>query len=318
MSPAWLILIVSLPTQNSAGRMRVWRALKALGCAVLRDGVYLLPYRDALLQVLQAQAEEVIANEGHAHILQLDSATPAQQQQFEQLLDRSHDYAKLLDDIKQTSSQPFDAVDWQTLPKQLSKLRKEFDSIVGVDYFPGAAKEQAAMALEDLEDLLHAQRAPDEPRAESRRIPVRQIQDYQNQLWASRARPWVDRLASAWLIRCFIDVHARFLWLTTPEQCPPAALGFDFDGAEFTHVGAKVTFEVLLESFNLQHDPALAKLGGLVHFLDVGGIPVHEAAGLATLLRGLQQQTPDDDALFLAVVPIFDAFYQAFQEVSHD
>src|SRR5574337_918282 len=101
---------------------------------------------------------------------------------------------------------------------------------------------------------------------------------HRHRLWATRARPWVDRLASAWLIRRFIDPEARFLWLTRPEDCPPEALGFDFDGAAFTHVGARVSFETLLASFGLEAG-ALQRLGLLVHFLDVGGIQPPEAAG---------------------------------------
>jgi len=317
MNPAWLILIVSLPTQNSAGRMRVWRALKALGCAVLRDGVYLLPYRMEFRIALQLQADDIIANDGSAHILSLDSDNAEQQQLFEALLDRSNDYAKLIQDIKQFSEQLFATIEPVKLQKQVSKIRKEFENIVTVDFFPGAAQEQTAMALEDLEHSVLEQLSPDEPHAIQRRITKLLIQDYQNKIWATRQRPWIDRLASAWLIHRFIDPHASFMWIASPDLCPKNALGFDFDGATFTHVGAKVTFEVLLESFKLNQDPALAKLGTLVHYLDVGGIAVPEAAGLETLIRGMQQRLPNDDELLSAVEKIFDAFYQAFQEVSH-
>ena len=95
MNCSWLIFIVSLPTRNSAGRMRVWRALKALGCGVLRDGVYLLPQRPEFRPTLQLQVEDVIAGGGSAHILALDSENQDQQTVFENLFDRSPDYAKL-------------------------------------------------------------------------------------------------------------------------------------------------------------------------------------------------------------------------------
>ena len=103
MNYSWLILVVSLPTRNSAGRMRVWRALKALGCGVLRDGVYLLPYRPEFRQTLQLQAEDVIAGGGSAHILALNSENDEQQALFEHFFDRSADYAKLVEDIRQTA-----------------------------------------------------------------------------------------------------------------------------------------------------------------------------------------------------------------------
>jgi len=93
---------------------------------------------------------------------------------------------------------------------------------------------------------------------------------------------------------------------------PADALGFDLDGAAFTHVGTKVTFEVLQASFGLTHDAALNRLGALVHYLDVGGIPVLEATGLETLINGMRQRFTVDDELLAETEKIFDAFYQAF------
>ncbi|MGZ5576366.1 MAG: chromate resistance protein ChrB domain-containing protein [Methylobacter sp.] len=308
----WLIFIVSLPTHNSAGRMRVWRALKALGCGVLRDGVYLLPHRPEFRKTLQLQAEDVIAGGGSAHILALDSENQDQQTVFESLFDRSADYTKLVESIRQIpylNLQPKDSV---KLQKQVHRLRKEFEAIVLQDFFPGAAQEQVAVALEDLEHAVNEQLAPDEPHAVRHRIKRLQPKDYHNRIWATRQRPWIDRLASAWLIRRFIDSDACFIWLAAPDDCPAEAVGFDFDGAAFTHVGAKVTFEVLLESFGLTKDSALNRIGALVHYLDVGGIPVLESVGLETLIKGMRQRWTDDDELLAEAEKIFDAFYQAF------
>jgi hypothetical protein len=97
-------------------------------------------------------------------------------------------------------------------------------------------------------------------------------------LWATRRRPWVDRLASAWLIQRFIDPEARFLWLAAPEDCPATAVGFDFDGAPFSHVGTLVTFEVLVRRFALEA-VIPDSLGRLIHFLDVGGVPPRRRRG---------------------------------------
>lgn len=312
MSHSWLIFIVSLPTRNSAGRMRVWRALKALGCGVLRDGVYLLPHRPEFRQTLQLQVEDVIAGGGSAHILALDSENQDQQTVFENLFDRSADYAKLVEDIRQTAYLNLQPEDMAKLQKQIHRLRKEFEAIALQDFFPGAAREQAAAALEDLEHIVNERLAPDEPHAVQHRIKRLQHKDYLNRIWATRRRPWIDRLASAWLIRRFIDPEASFIWLAAPDDCPAEALGFDFDGAVFTHVGAKVTFEVLLASFGLTKDTALNRIGALVHYLDVGGIPVLEAVGLETLISGMRQRWTDDDELLAETEKIFDAFYQAF------
>lgn len=312
MNCFWLILVVSLPTRNSAGRMRVWRALKALGCGVLRDGVYLLPYRPEFRQTLQLQAEDVIAGGGSAHILALNSENDEQQALFKRFFDRSADYARLVEEIRQTADLSLQAEDTGQLQKQMHRLRKAFEAIALQDFFPGAAQAQTATALEDLEHAVHERLVPDEPHAVQHRIKRLQPQDYRHKIWATRQRPWIDRLASAWLIRRFIDPEAFFIWLESPADCPAEALGFDFDGAVFTHIGAKVTFEVLLASFGLTKDTTLNRIGALVHYLDAGGVPVLEAAGLEMLMSGMRQRWTDDDELLAEAEKIFDAFYQAF------
>jgi hypothetical protein len=110
-----------------------------------------------------------------------------------------------------------------------------------------------------------------------------------------------------------IDRHARFVWLDSPAKCPEHALGFDFDGATFTHVGDKVTFEVLLASFNLDRDPGLARLAALVHALDVGGTVPAEAAGFEAILAGARARlNGDDNALLAETGAVLDSLYAHF------
>ncbi|MEK7261151.1 MAG: chromate resistance protein ChrB domain-containing protein, partial [Pseudomonadota bacterium] len=182
------------------------------------------------------------------------------------------------------------------------------------DYFAGPAAEQAGQALSEAEAALAALLSPGEPQPQTGRIARLDSKAYRNRAWATRARPWVDRMGSAWLIKRFIDSKARFLWLKDPKDCPRNALGFDFDGATFTHVGARVTFEVLLASFGLDGDKALVRLGELVHFLDVGGVPVAEARGLEMILTGAREQYRDDDKLLAEAGKNFDYLYQAYSE----
>jgi len=127
----------------------------------------------------------------------------------------------------------------------------------------------------------------------------------------TRARPWADRLASAWLIKRFIDPKAKLVWLKSPKDCPKRAVGYDFDGAEFTHVGPKVTFEVLLASFSLETDPALQRIGAIIHYLDAGGVPVPEAIGLEAMLRGAKLSL-DDDTLVNEAAKLFQFLYEDF------
>ena len=102
------------------------------------------------------------------------------------------------------------------------------------------------------------------------------------------------------------------MWLEHPNQCTPDALGYDFDGAYFTHVDDKVTFEVLLMSFSLETQPGLSRIGELVHYLDVGGPPVPEAVGLKLMLLGAKERCDDDDALLQHTNMLFDDLYQAY------
>jgi hypothetical protein len=125
-------------------------------------------------------------------------------------------------------------------------------------------------------------------------------------------KAWIDRVCSAWLIKRCIDPKASFLWLKRVKDCPKKAVGFDFDGAEFTHAGSLVTFEVLLASFGLHQDAALARLGAIVHYLDVGGVPQPEAAGLEAIVSWAKASQPDDTMLLKALTPVLDALYAAF------
>src|SRR5262249_47040128 len=155
---------------------------------------------------------------------------------------------------------------------------------------------------------------PDEPVAVHDAIPRYDASDFQKKTWATRTHLWVDRVASAWLIKRFVDKEARFLWLARPSDCPKSAIGFDFDGAQFTHVDECVTFEVLLRSFDLEEDAALGRLAALVHQLDVGGGRVAEAAGFEAILAGARERCKNDDELFDEMSRTLDDLYRAFSK----
>ncbi len=304
-----ITLILSLPTENATARQRIWRALKASGAAVLRDGVYLMPERDDCRSTLVSLSAEVNESGGTAYVLRVEEADGAG---FIGLFDRSNDFAALLaevDQVRQTLTP--DTV--QDALRQARKLRKSLSALAQIDFFPGEAQKQANSALRELELACARALSPDEPLAVAGQIVRLQSTDYQGRAWATRARPWVDRLASAWLIRRFIDPTARFLWLAAPDECPPDTLGFDFDGATFSHLGSRVTFEVLAASFALEA-PAIARLGQLVHFLDVGGAPPPEATGVESVLAGLRASIHDDDQLLTAANAVFDGLLAAFQQ----
>jgi len=306
---SWQLLVLSLPTENATARMRAWRALKASGAAVLRDGVYLMPAADGHAQALQAVADDVRANGGDAQVF---DAAPSDGADHAALFDRSSAFGDLLAEIG-ACRVGLSADTAQQVMKQARKLRKQFEQLVAIDFFPGEAQAQTAAALQALEADAAQASAPDEPHPATRAPERLDVARYQGRLWATRRRPWVDRLASGWLIRRFIDPQARFLWLKSPADCPKRALGFDFDGATFTHTNGMVTFETLLASFDLQ-TPALLRNGVLVHALDAGGVIPPEAAGIERVLAGMRDAIGDDDQLLLAAAGVFEGLLVAFEK----
>ena len=308
----WLLLTATLPTSPSALRVRVWRALKATGCGALRDGVYLLPTTAPSAEALWGIEKAIQEGGAEAHMLVVTARDAAQEQGFRALFDRSELYAELLQSLKEARS----AIRKSTEP-ELHKTLRGFDQqlhgIQAIDFFPSKAGERAAAALETLRREIEQHLSPGEPTPRAEPIKQQPIEQFQGKTWATRKRPWIDRLATAWLVLRFIDASARFVWIESPRKCPKSAVGFDFDGATFTHADGKVTFEVVAHTFGLADDAALKRIGDLVHYIDVGGIPVDEAAGVEALVRGQLAQHADDDDLLRASLPLFDALYAALR-----
>ncbi len=324
----WTLLLATLPSQPNAVRLRVWRGLKALGCAALRDGAYLLPQTQ--VASFEAIAVEVGAHGGSASVLALAARSDAQQQALLALFDRSEAYARWRDGVLALHAElaVLAAMGETEARRRLRQLAEALDALQRIDYLPGPAQAQAQADLAALRLVVQAQFAAGEPTSRSARRGRQTIarldpRHFQNKRWATRARPWVDRLACGWLIRRFVDPCARFVWIladastvtkvtkSKPLRTPRGAIGFDYDGAQFSHVGALVSFEVMRFSFGLDADPRLAPIAAAVRFLDAGGIPVPEAAGLECVLAGLRELHADDDALLLAAAAVFDALYAA-------
>jgi hypothetical protein len=310
---AWLLLVTNLPGHNPTLRMRIWRALRAAGAGLLRDGAYLLPNGERSRQVLEEQGAEIKAARGLVQVLSLDAESREQQAEFVALFDRTAEYAEAiqcLEALKRTLGK----LSEPEARKRLAAITREVTAIAARDFFPGEPRKQMEGALADAEGVVNARFAPDEPHASQRKIRAHDRNDYRGRTWATRERLWIDRVASAWLIRRFIDPKARFRWLKRVKDCPKSAVGFDFDGAEFTHADSKVTFEVLVASFSLQHDAGLSRLGAMVHHLDVGGIPIAEAAGFATIMAGARSLQQNDDELLKAMTPVLDSMYTGYAD----
>lgn len=308
----WLLLVASLPTSSGTPRMRLWRAINGLGCMSLRDGAYLLPDAGDHAAALTDLAEKTNLENGQAWVVSVTARSAEDDRAFRRLFDRSAEYtvlgAQLQEHRKTLMSQA---------PSEIARLNKrlakDLDAIQRIDFFPNQASAAAHAAWSDFQEAANAVLSPGEPHPAQRPITRLDIHEYQYRSWATRRHLWVDRVASAWLIRRFIDRSAAFLWLDTPADCPPDALGFDFDGASFSHVDNKVTFEVLMASFGLENDLGLVRIASLVHGLDVGGPTSPEAAGFEAILSGARVRMPDDDALLENISAVLDSLYAHYQ-----
>lgn len=306
----WSILIVTLPTQPSAVRLRIWRALKALGCVALRDGAYLLPLDQA--PALEALGTEVREHGGTASVLTLSAKDEAQRLEVLTQFDRTEAYTAWHESLRSALAE----LDGLTETEARRRVRGVADALLTlqrIDYYPGPASAQADKDLVALRRELNQRFSKGEPQAAAGDIPRLDARKFQGKRWATRARPWVDRLACAWLIARFIDKAATFVWMGDPAKAPKTVLGFDYDGARFTHVTSAgrehVSFEVLMISFGVDQDTRLKDMALTVHYLDAGGIPVAQAAGLEAVLGGLRAVHADDDALLAAASAVFDALY---------
>jgi hypothetical protein len=305
-------LVLSLPTRDSTLRMRVWRALKETGCAVLRDGVYVLPAQHADLASLERLEKDIRSYGGFAMRLRAEPNIAADEAAIRTLFDRTAQYGSLVEEMAKVKAS-LGVLGPKRGKTAIQRMEQALKKVTRVDFFPGQAKEQAGAALAALKGRYAELHSPNEPRPSMRGLRKAARAHYQKRVWATRKSPWVDRLASAWLIKRFIDREARFAWLERASELPKKAVGFDFDGAEFTHVKSRVTFEVLMATFALEEDPALQAIARAVHFLDVGGINVPDAKLLETMLKGAREKARNDDALLAEAMRTLDLLYSGYK-----
>jgi hypothetical protein len=307
----WLAYVATLPTDDPAARMRILRTLESLGCAMLRDGVFLLPDTPEARQGLTSLSDHVARINGTAHLLAVTSLDEAQTQQFLGLFDRTHKYAELIKTVESLKT-AFGFSDPGSIMRVLQKHNREYKIISSLDFFPSESKEHAARALAEAEQALHGLMFPQtQNKGGSADATGKQ---YFQRAWATRKPLWADQLASAWLIRRFIDPEATLTWLEKNQECPAEVTGYAFDGATFCNSDDKVTFEKLLASFKLEQNAALVRIGRLIHALDAGGTQVAEAAGVQTLLQGALRRSESEEQLLAETEMTFDLLYEAYFE----
>lgn len=306
----WLAFVTVLPTNDPASRMLVMRTLESMGSAVLRDGVYLLPDSTSCRGSLTHLGEHVKRLNGTSHLLAITAQSPEQQQYFHRLFDRSAQYDEMIKSVQGLRA-AYGVSEPGSISKVLGKLRRDFEALGELDFFPSAIRQRAEEALKTCEREIHALMFP---KGSENSSSLRPRNRAAGNTWATKVPLLADRLASAWLIRRFIDTEAAFLWLDKGKDCPQSAIGFGFENAEYSNSSTEITFEALLKSFGLNGDLNLVKIANLIRHLEGSGPVVSEAAGVETLLLGARRRAVNEDDLLSESAKTFDLLYEAYSD----
>jgi hypothetical protein len=190
----------------------------------------------------------------------------------------------------------------------LLRLHKRLAEVLAIDFFGASGRERVEGVLTGIEAALR-------PTSEAVDRPATSAASVRGRTWVTRSGVHVDRIASAWLIRRFIDPEARFKFIRGQAYSPePGELRFDMFEAEFTHEGEQCTFEVLRRRFGLA-DRALKQLAEIVHDIDLkdGKFARPEAAGVDRLIAGIAMRHKEDEARLRDGATAFEALYEYFK-----
>ncbi|HET8576275.1 MAG TPA: chromate resistance protein ChrB domain-containing protein [Methylomirabilota bacterium] len=286
--------------------MRAWRRLRALGAVPVKSSAYLLPYSPDRYEQFQWLAQEIQKDGGEATLLKVDRIENMKQADVIRLFQeaRNADYAALAERYQRLLKGRRARLD-----EELGRLAREMERLGDIDFFDAPARRDAQRARETVEIRLAAPRE----RSGERPAPL-DLDKLKGRRWATRPRPHVDRIASAWLIKRFIDPAAAFLFAPA-EELPADAIPFDMAGVEFGHQGDDCTFETLLRRSGLR-DRKLAAIAEIVHEADLRDQKYlrDEARGIDLALRGLLSAVKDDHEVLAYGMTLFDGLYAAIGE----
>jgi hypothetical protein len=312
----WLLLIHQLPPQPAYFRVKIWRRLQAMGAVSVKGSVYALPLDDQTQEDFRWLVREIVEGGGEASLCEARFVDGLSDRQVRALFDaaRDADYQAIVKEAgalaDELEAQPGRRAEAE---KQLARLRRQLTHIEGIDFFGANGREAAEGVLSALEARLT------EPEAETRReeetMSGDELRGLHGRTWVTREGVHVDRIASGWLIRRFIDPEARFRFVPSKGHAPKAGeLRFDMYEAEFTHEGDRCTFEVLIERARLD-DPALRAIGEIVHDVDLKDAKFgrEETAGIAGLIGGIVLAHPDDEQRLVRGAAVLDDLYQYFR-----
>ena len=315
----WLLFIHQLPSQPSNLRVTTWRRLQQIGAIPLKQAVYALPDTADAREDFEWLKTEVKASGGDATVFAAENvdawSDDALVEEFRRA--RQDTYDALRRDVEQALTRAGKArrpkgTRAPALRRLLDIFRERLVAVEKIDFFGSAGRDRVLSMLRQLEDRIDG---PSRPSAPAETDSAGRMASYQGRLWVTRPRPGVDRMASAWLIRHFIDRQARFGFAADRDSVPDPGVPFDMFGVEFSHQGEGCTFETLCSVFGLDA-PALSRIAAIVHDLDLkdGKFGAPECSTVSAMIDGLQLAYQHDDALLEQGMTLFDSLYRSFEQ----
>src|SRR5262245_52825319 len=314
----WLLLIHAIPPKPNYLRVKVWRRLQRLGAVGIKNSVYVLPRSDQAQEDFQWIRQQIVREGGEASVCEARFVEGLTDDQVKALFRsaRVDDYRGIADQARQLitglpASRALDSERRAQAQTTLARLRSRFAEVVTIDFFSSKEQGAANAVLSALESRLNPANEGDS----SVKNPWSHLKRVRGRVWVTRKGVHVDRMASAWLIRRFIDPGAQFKFVPAKGYRPEKGeLRFDMFEAEFTHEGDRCTFEVLIERFRLA-DPALGPIGAVVHDIDLkeAKFAKPETAGVQMLIAGIAMGHSDDEDRLARGSAVFDDLYEYYR-----
>jgi hypothetical protein len=317
----WLLLIHQLPPKPDYFRVKIWRRLQRLGAVAIKNSVYVLPKNDQAQEDFQWVLREIGEGSGEASICEASFVDGLSNEQVEGLFQtaREAEYRQVADEARRLAKAPLPEKQTEDnrrtqMEISLARLKRRLAEIVAIDFFSAPGREAAEGLVSGIEARMHNKRSGKEvsKAAASRREAL------QGKIWVTRKGIHIDRMASAWFIRRFIDSGARFKFVP-PKGYKPLRdeLRFDMFEAEFTHEGDRCTFEVLIDRTGL-NEPALGPIAEIVHDIDLKDSKFgrQETAGIDRLIAGIAMAHKDDESRLARGAAVFDDLYEYFKRKS--
>lgn len=312
----WLLLVFQLPSKPAYLRVKIWRRLLALGAVAVKNAVYALPSGEQAQEDLEWLLKEISEGGGDAMIWEARLVDGLSDDDVRGLFNaaRGEDYDAATTEARALSEAVRSREGLADARARLVRLRAEVARISSIDFFGANGREAVEGLMSGLEKELQEDTAMSDDHPEQS-ADGRAAETLMGKVWVTRRDVYVDRIASAWLIRRFIDPEARFKFVPAKGYSPqPGELRFDMYEGEFTHEGDRCTFEVLLGRAGLDGDDALAAVGEIVHDIDLkdGKFGRPEADGVRTLIAGLCAATSNDEDRLARGGAIFDDLHRFF------